>query len=291
MRTSGVCLLLILFYTVGHAQEKLLIAGCNWDKVAIVDKKSGEIEWTHQLQQGDDCNDVEMTKAGNILYAYKGGSRLVTKDQKLLWDFKVPTGQELYTATELPSGEYLLAVCGHPSRIITLDAQGKKVKEQNFDSGIENVHGQFRQVFPTKNGTYLIPLMRKGEVIELSQSSKILRRIAVGGNPFSVKVTPEGNWLVACGDGHKYVIVDPVTERIIKTIADQDIPNVSLLFVAEPHLNSNKNIMIANWNGHSKDKSEARIIEIDAENRVVWSLASSDKITNISTFHCFVDKD
>lgn len=288
---TGFFLLLITFCISGYGQEKILIGGCNWDKVAIVDKKSNEIEWMHQLQKGDDCNDVEMTKAGHILYAYKGGARLVNKAHEVIWDFKVKKGHELYTATELPSGEYLLAVCAHPSRIITLDSKGGKVKEQRFDSGIENVHGQFRQIFPTKDNTFLIPLMGKGEVIELSQSSEVLRRIAVGGNPFSVKVMPDGNWLVACGDGHKYVIVDPMTERVIKTIADDDISRASLLFVAEPHFNSEGNVMIANWNGHSKDKSQAKIMEIDSENRVVWKLAPSDKITNISAFYSFMDKE
>lgn len=288
---GSIAMLMMLFYTVSFAQEKLLISGCNWDKVAIVDKRSSEIEWMHQLQKGDDCNDVEMTKAGNILYAYKGGARLVNKAHEVIWDFKVPKGQELFTATELPSGEYLIGVCAHPSRIITLNSNGKKVKEQNFDSGIENVHGQFRQIFPTKDNTYLVPLLGKGEVIELSKSSNVIRRIAVGGNPFSVKVMPDGNWLVACGDAHKYVIVDPVSESIINTITDDDISKVSLLFVAEPHFNREGNVMIANWNGHSKNKSQAKIIEVDAENQVVWTLAPSDKITNISTFHFFVERE
>jgi len=28
--------------------QKILVGGCGWDKVAIVDKKSNEIEWTNQ---------------------------------------------------------------------------------------------------------------------------------------------------------------------------------------------------------------------------------------------------
>jgi len=280
-------LLLIPFLGVGKIREKLLIAGCNWDKVMIVDKKTSAVEWTHQLQKGDDCNDVEITKAGNILYAYKGGARLVSRSHAIIWDLKVEKGEELYTATELPSGEYLLAVCAKPSRIITLNSKGEKVKEQNFDSGIPNVHGQFRQVLPTKDNTYLIPLMGKGEVIELAQSGEVIRRINVGGNPFSVKVMHDGSWIVGCGDAHRVVIVDPVRQIVKDSITAADLSKVSLLFVAEPHSYLKGNVMIANWNGHSKDKNQPQLIELDSKNRVVWTLASTDKDMKISAFYSF----
>lgn len=287
---ASLLLLLIPFCSVSKVREKLLIGGCNWDKVMIVDKKTNAVEWTHQLQKGDDCNDVEVTKAGNILYAYKGGARLISRSQELIWDFKVEKGQELYTATELASGEYLLAVCAIPSRIITLNSTGEKIKELNFDSGIANVHGQFRQILPTKENTFLIPLMGKGEVIELTRSGDILRRIAVGGNPFSVKVMRDGNWVVGCGDAHKYVIVDPVQQIVKDSITAADISKVSLLFVAEPHSCRNGNVMIANWNGHSKDKIQPQLVEIDSKKRVVWSLAPTEKDMKISAFFSFSEK-
>ena len=267
--------------------QKILIGGCGWDKVAIVDKKSNAIEWTHQLQKGDDCNDVEITKAGHVLYAYKGGARLITRNQDVIWDFKVEKGQELYTATELPSGEYLLAVCAIPSRIITLNSKGEKIKEQNFDSGITNVHGQFRQVLPTRENTYLIPLMAKGEVIELTQTGEVVRRVMVGGNPFSVKLLPDGNWLVACGDAHKLVIVDSEKQTVKQTIAAEDVSKVALLFVAEFNNYPNGNVLISNWNGHSKDKDQPKLFELDSKNRVVWTLAPNDQITNISAVYSF----
>lgn len=278
--------LLVILSCSCTVSEKLLIGGCGWDKVAIVDKKSNAIEWTHQLQKGDDCNDVEITKVGNVLYAYKGGARLITRNQDVIWDFKVEKGQELYTATELPSGEYLLAVCAIPSRIITLNSKGEKIKEQNFDSGISNVHGQFRQILPTRENTYLIPLMGKGEVIELTQTGGVIRRVTLGGNPFSVKLLPNGNWLVACGDAHKLVIVDAEKQ----TIAAEDVSKATLLFVAESHNYPNGNMLISNWNGHSKDKDQPKLIELDSKNQVVWNLAPNDEITNISAVYSFMKK-
>ena len=157
--------------------------------------------------------------------------------------------------------------------------------------GIANVHGQFRQIFPTKDNTYLIPLMGKGEVIELTRSNEVIRRIAVGGNPFSVKVMKDGNWIVACGDAHKYVTVDPGGQIVKKSVQAADISKVSMLFVAEPHCRPNGNIMIANWNGHSKDKNQPSLFEIDSKSRIVWELpAATLKDGKISAFYPFREK-
>ena len=132
-------------------------------------QKTGEIEWSHPLNKGEDCNDVEITREGNILYAYTSGARMITRDQQTVWDFKAKKGEELFTATQLPSGHYMLAICGTPSRIIELDPQGHPVEEIKFDTSITGVHDQFRQIVKTPQNTYLIPLMGKGEVVEMTK--------------------------------------------------------------------------------------------------------------------------
>jgi len=287
---SLLLIVLTVILTSCTVQEKLLVGGCNWDQIAIVDKKTKAVEWTHQLQKGDDCNDLEITKSGNILYAYKGGARLITRGQEVIWDFKVEKGQELYTATELPTGEYLLAVCALPARIITLNPKGEKVKEQNFDTGIANVHGQFRQILPTANNTYIIPLMGKGEVIELTQDGEVIHRIKVGGNPFSAKITADGNWIVACGDAHRFVVVDPLKQLVKEQVSLSGNGKPSLLFVAETYGFKNGNVMIANWGGHSKDKTQPQLIEMDSKKEVVWTLEPSTRINNISAVFPFKTK-
>ncbi len=280
--------LLILFIAASlsvFAQQKLLVAGSGWPYVTIIDKSSGQIEWTHHLEQGTECNDTEMTAEGNILIAYKKGAKLITKDEKVLWDFKAEPGQELFTATQLPNGNFFLAACAHPARFITLNNKGEIIKEQNYDLRIKNVHGQFRQVTPTVEKTIIVPVFSRGEVIELDQNNKIIRQIKVGGNPFSVKILHNGNWLVACGDAHKFVVVDPIKQEVLKTVLDSDLPDYSLYFVAETYRLKNGNYMLANWNGHVKDKTQPKIIEIDQQNKVIWTLPHNDKIKNISTIY------
>ena len=182
------------YCSCNDTREKLLVSGCGWKQVAILDKKTGEIEWSHPLAAHEDCNDVEITQEGNILYAYTSGARLINREQQTLWDFKAKKGEELFTATQLPSGRYMLAICGTPSRIIELDPHGQPVEELEFDTSITGVHDQFRQIVKTPQNTYLIPLMGKGEVIEMNKEKEVINKVECGGNPFAIQILKNGNW-------------------------------------------------------------------------------------------------
>lgn len=275
------------YCSCNDTREKLLVSGCGWKQVAILDKKTGEIEWSHPLAAHEDCNDVEITQEGNILYTYTSGARLINREQQTLWDFKAKKGEELFTATQLPSGRYMLAICGTPSRIIELDPHGQPVEEIEFDTSITGVHDQFRQIVKTPQNTYLIPLMGKGEVVEMNKEKEIVNRAECGGNPFAIQILKNGNWLVSCGDAHNFVEIDPSSKQIVKKVGNDDLSNISLLFVAELVRYKNGNTLISNWNGHSQDKSQPLLIEVDPDNRVVWTLPLHPDIVNISAVYSF----
>lgn len=267
--------------------EKFLIAGCGWNKVAVLNCETGELEWEHPIGKGEDCNDVELTRRGEVLYAYTGGARLVTMGQKVVWDYKVKAGEELFTATELPDKGYLLGICGHPARIVELNRKGEVRDEFVFETGIPAVHNQFRQILKTRRNTYLVPLFGRGEVIEINRGGQVLKRVATGGNPFSVKILENGFWLVSCGDAHKWVEIDPRLGEIVCTVHSDSLAGASLLYVAEAIRYENGNTLVANWNGHSRDKSQPKLLEVDACHRVVWRLGQDKGITNISAVFPF----
>lgn len=268
-------------------REKLLVSGCGWKQVAILDKQTGRIEWSHPLGEGEDCNDVEITREGDILYAYTTGARLIDREQHTLWDFKTRKGEELYTATQLPEGGYMLAICGTPSRIVELDKQGQPIEEIAFDTSITGVHDQFRQIVKTPQGTYLIPLMGKGEVVEMTKEKKIVNRAECGGNPFAIQILKNGHWLVSCGDAHNFVEIDPESKQILRKVGSDDLQGFDLLFVAELVRYANGNTLISNWNGHSSNKLQPLLIEVDPNNQVVWTLPLHPDIVNISAVYSF----
>lgn len=278
--------LFILFLLVSisvSAQQKFLVGGSGWHQIAIIDKNTAAIDWSYDLPEKGECNHVRFTTDGNILFSYKKGARLINKSKEIIWDYKSNEGEEIHTAKQLPNGNYFLGICAQPSRFITLNKEGKKINEQNYDLGIDRNHGQFRQATPTANGTIIIPVLGKSEIIEIDANNEVLHQIKIKGNLFSVKVLSKNKWLVACGDAHKFVIVNPKKNKIKKTYTNENVNGCSLNFVAEPHQLKNGNYLIANWNGHSKDKTQPKIVEISKKGEVVWKLPKNDKIKNIST--------
>ena len=276
-------LVLILFTGTGFAKkkERLLICGCNWNKIAQIDKASGRILWSHPVLPGEDCNDIERTKQGAILYAYQKGARLIRENHKVVWDYKAPEKAEVYTATELPDGRFMITMCGSPAQIVFLNKQGEVVKTIPFDPGISNIHDQFRQIVLSRNNTFLIPLMGSGEIAEIDQNGQIFRKVKVGGNLFSVHELKNGNWLVGCGDAHRFIEIEARSGKILREVNSSMLKDVDLLFVAETIRLKNGNTLVCNWCGHSANKTQAKVLEVSPDNQVVWQLQNPE-IDNVS---------
>lgn len=282
-----VVIICLLFAQSSYCAQnwRLFISGCGNRAIAEVNYHNGDILWEHPVVLPEDCNDIEAV-GKDILYAYRTGARLIDRNGRVKWDYVVGDKCELYTATRISKNQYMLAICSDSTHIVLLDKNGREQKRIYFDTGVKNIHGQLRQVLYTKDNTFLVPIMRKGELVEIDTDGKILKSIKVGGNPFSVhKSNQEGVYIVSCGDAGKVVFVDLGREKIVKTISTDDIKgDVKMLFVGEVKQLPNGNLLIANWNGHSKDKSQPKLFEIDSDNNLVSTLAHNEKIRNISCF-------
>lgn len=270
-------LLMVFLGTIMNVsgQKKLLLGGSGWNKIVLLDKATKEVVWQHQLEPGTECNSVAYTKKNQVLYAYRKGARLVDLNHRVIWDFKAGREEELHTASLLPDGGYLLAIAGKPARIIELDKKGKVRKEIEYDTRIASLHGQFRQVRKSARGTYLLPLMAKRTVVEIDARGQELKSYPAEGNIFAVCELKNGNLVVSGGDGHCFVEIDRTSGKIIRKMAQQDIPGVALQYVAQiaPWQD---NYFICNWSGHSRVKNEASLIEIDRNNQLVWSLCEAE---------------
>jgi hypothetical protein len=280
------CLALLLTGSSSAKKEKLLIGGSRWGQIAIIDKSTEKIEWSYALNPGEECNHIALTARNEVLFTYNQGARLITREGEVLWDYKVGNSEKTHTAIRMKSGNYMIAVCGTPSRIVELNAKGDLVNEISINTESAN----YRQILKTTAGTYLFPYMDKAKVSEVDKNGKVLRSVECGGTPFSVKLIDKRNWLVYCGDSHAFVEIDPKKQQVIKRVETTDLKwSGSLLFVAELIRYKNGNTLIANWNGHSNDKSQPLLVEINTDNQVVWQLAPNPEITNISTVYSFFE--
>ena len=281
MKIQVLFVLLLCGSLCAPAQKKLLLGGSGWNKIVLLDKKSKQVEWSHRLNPGDECNCVAYTKKGQILYAYRKGAKLITKDGQTVWDYPVAGEGELHTASVLPDGGYLLGITGKPARIVELDKKGKVRKEITYDTRINSLHGQFRQLRKSREGTYLVPLMSRHTVVELDADGKLLQSYNAEGNTFSVLELKNGNLLISCGDAHSFLEVDRKTGDLLRKVKQNDIDGVALQVVAEIAAVKD-HLLVCNWAGHSRVKDQPSLIELDADGKVVWSLCDSENIRNVS---------
>lgn len=286
MKTILTCIGLWMTTLLAAQESYLLVGGSGWNQIALVEKESGTVQWSHQLGESEENNAVAVTADGDILYSYKQGAKLINLEHEVRWNYEAPKGAELFTANTLPDGGFLLGYCGHPARLIELNAQGVVRNEISFETGIEQVHGQFRQAIRSKRGTYLVPLMGKQVVIELDKAGRELNRWRVKGNPFSLVERANGNLIVGCGDAHLFLEIDRETGEICREVTNESIAasGCEFNFVAEIEQLSEERLLVCNWNGHLKSNQTVQpaLLELDANNRVVWKLKENKAIGRIS---------
>ena len=270
-------------------KEKLAIAGSGWQEIAIIDKKSGNIEWRHALDKGDECNDIEVTPEGNILYAYSNGARLINRNYEVIWDYKAKENEEIHSASRLKDGGYMIAVCGEPARVVELDNNGKQTKEIPVHTLTFDVHRQFRQITKTDDDLYIIPLMEKRKILQISSDGRNNGSIFLGHDLFSAKVLKNNNILISCGNGGRFAEVNLLHHNVDSIKITNRIQGGSLLYVAEIALYDNGNKLIANSNMYSNDKSQPLLIEIDKNNEIIWSLPFNKEIKNITSVFSFFE--
>lgn len=267
-------------------RERLLLGGSGWNKIAIIDKESKQIEWEHPLQKGWECNSVAATPDGNILFSYSRGAKVITRDHKEIWNITVPDTCEMQTARILPDGNYLLGVAGHPAVIMEVDPTGKILSRTEYETGIERPHSQFRQLNKNARGNYLIPLIATSEVREISPKGELIKSIKLEGTPFTTLESTNGNHWVACGDGHSLIEINFDNGKIAHRYAENDIEGIRLFFIAGLFPGSDGGIYVSNWQGHSHEANEAnspQLFELDSKGRVIWTLNDNKTFGMIST--------
>ncbi len=263
---------------------KILIAGSGWNQIMLISKNTGKAEWVYDIPNHVECNSVVLTKDKNILYTNKANVRLINLKKETLWEFSINKDkEEVHTAIELSNGNIMLAICGKPARILEFDKKGTQKKEITFDTLVENKHGQFRQASKTKKGTYIVAILSRKIILEMNDKGEVLNEVPTSFPVFSIKELPDENWLIS-GDGGNVQIVNPKTREIVRQINNKNLEDVKILFGTDAKMLKNGNIMISNWNGHSTDKEQPKLFELDKNNKLVWKLETDEPIKNISAF-------
>lgn len=255
---------------VGHAAHPFVCCDYPGGRVCIVGA-DGKVEWEYACQAPQDCWALPN---GNILFCFRSGALELTRDKRVVWEYRAPTNVpvEIHSCQPLPDGRVLIVECG-PSRLLEVDRAGQIAREIKLSTTPEvKLHMQFRGARKLANGHYLVCFAGEGKVVELDGDGRIGRTIRVPGNPHNVLSLPKGHLLITCGDGHKVIEVD-AQEKVVWELNENDLPDHPLRLMTGLQRLPNGNTVFCNYLGHGHIGRQSQVFEITPEKKVVWSFA------------------
>lgn len=246
-------------------KHSFLITGT---KTAIVDENC-EIVWEVKAKS----RDGEVLPNGNVLVAFANEVKEFTRDNKVVFHYKLADGnKEISTAKRLKGGNTLVAEMGAKPRILEITPEGKVAVEVPVKPETDNTHMQIRMARKLPNGNYLVPHLLAFAIKEYSPNGEIVRTIKtdlpeLGGRPkrnwpFTAILLEDGRIMANLTNGNKTVIFDK-DGKINWVFANAQC--------ADPcggQFLANGNVVACQYGSRGDTMPDA--IEINANKEVVW---------------------
>ena len=246
------------------------------NKIALVDAQ-GRITWQYPAKRPQ---DIWILPGGNILFSHFGGVKEITLEKEIVWEYETAAGNEIHACQPLPDGKIMIAESG-PMQIIEVNREGRVTKVVKLTSKIEHPHRQMRSARKLANGNYIVGQYGDGVVREYSPVGRTIRDIpqeqAFGG----IRL-PNGNTLIAAGDIHRIIEVDPAG-KTVWAVEENDLPGNPLRFVAGMQRLPNGNTLVCNWGGHGHLGEQPQVFEITRDKKVVGEIFDFKQFGTISS--------
>jgi hypothetical protein len=242
--------------------------------------REGRVQWEWPAPN---CNDVWVLPGGNFLFTTGHGAREVTRSNQVVFDYQ--SQSEIYACQRLPDSNTFIGEC-NAGRLLEVSPSGKIVKEiKLLPEGADGGSGYMRNARRLPNGNYLVAHYNAQVVKEYDSQGRVVREIPAAGRPHSVCRLPNGNTLVSCGDaegGSRIFEVDPQGKTVWQVRGDE-IPGVSIKFVAGFQRLPNGDTVFANWLGHGQFGKAPQMIEVTPSKQVVWTFSDTNTLRTISS--------
>jgi len=261
----------------GLAQHDFMVTGESHDRRIFI-VRHGEIVWTYDDPAGKgEISDAVMLSNGNILFAHQFGVGIITPDKKVVWNYDAPAGKEIHTAVPIGTDHVLFVINGDLPvvRIVNIVTG---VTEREFALPARHpvsVHGQFRHVRLTANGTLVVAFMQLNKVVEYDFDGNELWSFPAD-SPWGVTPLLNGNLLITDRVG-----VREITRHgdAVWTFAQSDAPDYRFSTFQQAWRLQNGNTVVTNWVNEWNTKPEERTgtlqaLELTPPKQAVWALAS-----------------
>ena len=158
----------------GLAEHPMLYAGENYNKMFLVNQ--GKVLWTYQTGGGFEYDDLWLLSNGNILFTRMQYIAEITPDKKVVWryDCSTPAGPnhtEVHGCQPIGLDRVLFVVNGLPPKLMVVNIRTGVTEVEHALPFVQppdpkNIHGEFRRVRFTAQGTYLVPFLTMNQVVE-----------------------------------------------------------------------------------------------------------------------------
>lgn len=255
----------------GMAQHPMLYVGEGYNKILLVNE--GKIAWTYSTGPGWEYDDVWMLSNGNILFTRMQYIAEVTPEKKVVWRYDAPTGTEIHTCQPIGLNKVMFVLNGLPPKLMVVDIRLNKVEVEHALPAIsptdqKMVHGEFRRVRYTAQGTYLVSFLQMDKVIEYNKHFEPIWEYDIK-SPWAAIRLKNGNTLITDEQDVLTREVNPKRETVWE-VRPSDLPEKYRYQNAQSVTRlTNGNTIICSRGGKAKGP---QLIEVTPDKHVVWVL-------------------
>ncbi len=182
----------------GAAEHPMLYIGEGCNTMFLVDK--GKVIWTYSTGKGWEYDDAWLLSNGNIVFSRMAYAAEVTPQKKVVWRLDAPAGTEIHTVQPIGLDKVMLVENGLPPKLMVINTRTGVVEVEHALpapslTDPRTVHGQFRRMRVTAQGTYLAPFLTMNKVVEYDKDFNEVWSYAIA-SPWAAIRLRNGNTLI-----------------------------------------------------------------------------------------------
>jgi len=282
------------------------VIACDKGRIVRYDRK-GNVVWEYSgVRQ---IHTLQQLSNGNLL-CQNGWKKIVeiTPDSDVVWSYDATSNGnegrrlEVHALQRLANGNTMIVENGI-GRIIEVDADGEIQHQIKYSVDPLHAHSDVRMAHKLDNGHYLVAHEKEGRVTEYDHNGNIEwdydvplfgrdRRGGHGPEAFGNQVynalrLPNGNTLIATGNGHSILEVT-LEKKIVWKIEQNDLPDITLAWVTSLEVLPNGNIMVGNCHA---GPDNPQMIEVTRDKQVAWTFRDFEMLGNAVAVSATVGMD
>jgi hypothetical protein len=279
----------------GLAQHPMLYVGENCNKMFLVN--GGKVIWTYQTGSGPEYDDVWMLSNGNILFSRMAYIAEITPDKQVIWryDCHVPNGAnhtEIHSCQPIGLDKVMFVENGLPPRLKVINIKTGAIEvdhelDYSQPPNPSGIHGQFRRVRYTAQGTYLVSYMTMRKVVEYDKDFNVVWKYEIN-QPWAALRLKNGNTLITDEKDSLTREINPKGETVWEFNCLTDLP-AEYQFASAPQCCTR----LANGNtiftSRGQNSRGPQMIEVTPEKKIIWVLQDWKKICDCTAVQILDD--